>query len=138
MRREVAFSVVGQPRPKGSTRAFVPKGWTRPVVTAASPTTKHWEKAVHEAAQSEGFPVGGGGFRVRLAFVLPRPKRLAGKSAEHTSRPDVDKLCRCVLDALTGVAWKDDAQVTCLRATKRYARITEEPRVDIVFTEAME
>ncbi len=34
--------------------------------------------------------------------------------------PDVDKLARCALDALSGVVIKDDAQVVELYARKRY------------------
>jgi len=35
------------------------------------------------------------------------------------TRPsDLDKLVRAVLDALTGIVWKDDAQVVALKATK--------------------
>jgi Holliday junction resolvase RusA-like endonuclease len=32
----------------------------------------------------------------------------------------VDKLCRAVLDALTGILYHDDAQVVSLNASKRY------------------
>jgi len=35
--------------------------------------------------------------------------------------PDLDKLCRAVLDGLTmGGAWKDDSQVINLHAVKKY------------------
>ena len=65
---------------------------------------------------------------VRLDFTFTRPKshvtsngdlRL-GFTAEHLQRPDVDKLSRAVLDALTGIAWQDDSQVISLTATKRW------------------
>jgi Holliday junction resolvase RusA-like endonuclease len=36
----------------------------------------------------------------------------------HIKAPDIDKLCRAVLDALTGRAYKDDAQVIALTAMK--------------------
>ena len=125
-----AFSVEGAPVPKGSTRAFIPKGWSRPVITAANPKTKTWEQQVRNRAIEEGFREEAGPFRVALRFILPRPKRLKVRR-KHTTRPDVDKLARCILDALTGVVWKDDAQVISLRASKRYAQPEEAPRVDI-------
>lgn len=34
------------------------------------------------------------------------------------TRPDVDNLCKLVMDALNGVAWKDDGQVSTLWAHK--------------------
>ena len=132
------FSVEGRALPKGSTRAFIPKGWTRAVVTANNPRTKVWEQQVRSAAIAH--VVGelkrspeGGAFRVVLRFVLPRPKRLKHASP-HTKRPDVDKLARCILDALTGVVWLDDSQVVSMRAAKRYARQEEPARVDVYVT----
>ena len=43
--------------------------------------------------------------------VTPKPD---GKA----TRPDVDNLCKLVMDALNGVAWKDDGQVAMLLAVK--------------------
>jgi len=137
--RTVAFSVEGIPQPKGSTRAFVPKGWTRPIITAASPKTKKWEREITVVARQHitPFDTSRNAFRVRLRFILPRPKRLGAASSPHTTRPDIDKLCRCVLDALTGVAWRDDSQVVSITATKRYVRqaLMEATRVDILLIE---
>jgi Holliday junction resolvase RusA-like endonuclease len=56
---------------------------------------------------------------VRLVFYLPRPKRM--RRPAPTVKPDLDKLARAVLDALSGVAYEDDAQVCHLVATKHYA-----------------
>jgi len=38
-----------------------------------------------------------------------------------STKPDLSKLVRCVEDALTGVLWRDDAQVVVIHAGKRYA-----------------
>lgn len=40
-----------------------------------------------------------------------------------TVKPDLDKLCRTVLDALTGVAYKDDSQVIGIIANERYGEV---------------
>jgi Holliday junction resolvase RusA-like endonuclease len=45
--------------------------------------------------------------------------------------PDLDKLVRAILDSLTGVVWRDDAQVVDIVARKVYA---ETPGVDIAIT----
>jgi len=37
------------------------------------------------------------------------------------TRPDIDKLSRAVLDALTGIVFSDDAQVADLQAHKFFA-----------------
>ena len=69
---------------------------------------------------------------VTLTFRMPRPKShyWTGRRAHelrpdaptwHTSRPDVDKLTRAVLDALSGVWWVDDSQVAMVTASKAYS-----------------
>lgn len=66
-----------------------------------------------------------GGYVVAATFMLPRPqyhfRKTAGKSgpdikpqfqlAQHRVKPDLDKLIRAVLDALTGIIWTDDSCV---------------------------
>ena len=131
----VRFTVIGQPRPKGSMKAFVPKGWDRAVLTSSNPSVKEWEQTIRLVAQefSEAFTTGP--VRVGLRFALPRPKSLSTKSSRlHTKRPDIDKLSRAVLDALTNVLWADDSQVFSLTARKVYALPSQPPKVDITIT----
>lgn len=47
-----------------------------------------------------------------------RPKRV--KSEPDLVKPDVDNIAKLVLDALNGVAWVDDTQVTKLCVRKCY------------------
>lgn len=71
--------------------------------------------------------------QVELTFWFPRPANhygsRAGVSYLKATAPaepvssrvgDLDKLCRAILDALTGVAYLDDRQVVELQATKAY------------------
>lgn len=52
-------------------------------------------------------------YAVQLDFALPpRPNR------SRTNQRDLDKLARSVLDALTGLIWKDDEQVDVLHLSK--------------------
>lgn len=81
---------------------------------------------------------------VRLVFTayMPIPastpkKRLeailAGKIG-HTHKPDVDNLCKQLLDAMTRLRfWEDDKQVVELTARKQYA---EQPRWSVTLEEA--
>ena len=73
--------------------------------------------AVHDS--SCDFPLDGP-IWVRLTFHLQVPKRR--RDAWPIKRPDVDKLTRAALDALTiaGV-WRDDSQVAWLSARKVWA-----------------
>lgn len=129
-REAVTFRVVAEPVSKGSVRAFTPKGWARPVLTSTSRGLKSWEWAVRAAALhviSVAWPRGVG-VRVETEFILARPQSHPKRRAiEHTKKPDLDKLVRAVLDALTGVAYVDDAQVCRAVIAKRYAGPIEQP-----------
>lgn len=135
----LTFTVFGVAQPKGSTRAFMPKGWTRPIVTSDNPKNKGWQQLVAEAASHaiSAMPE----FRqfdteasLKAVFYLPRPKVIRDKSVPHTKKPDLDKLVRSVKDALKQVAWRDDSLVTHIDAVKFYAQPGEPPRADIIVT----
>ena len=128
----IQFTVYGDPAPKGSSRAFVPKGWTRPIITSATKGLKAWEGKIAAAAGvlANGVlltdPV-----IVTIAFYLSRPKSKKKGPIPHTTRPDLDKLIRGATDALTGIVWKDDAQAVEIRATKAYVETQDEaPRAE--------
>lgn len=116
----VRFTVVGQPEPAGSKKAFVNKHTGRAAVVDANPRAKGWKSRVTDEAMAamDGQPLLDGALFVQLTFVVPRPKGHFGKkgllpSAPEfpTVRPDVLKLARGVEDAMSGVVYRDDAQI---------------------------
>lgn len=114
----VRFFVAGKPEPQGSSRAFVVNG--KPVITSANKNLKDWRTLVALAGMGHA-KMHDGPVEVVLHFYLPRPVSLPKKVTRHTKRPDVDKLARACLDAMTGVFFKDDSQVVALEAYKDYA-----------------
>lgn len=80
-----------------------------------------WRAAVKTTAQTVYTTPADGPVIVEIRFYLPPPKRLPKGRTRPTVRPDVDKLARSTLDALTGVAFKDDSQVVHLAVSKYYA-----------------
>jgi len=61
-----------------------------------------------------------GAIAVVIEFYLHKPKSV--KREKPTVKPDLDKMVRSVLDALTSAhVWNDDAQVLTLVAHKMYA-----------------
>lgn len=122
MTEGVSFFVPGIPQPQGSVRAFMPKGCPRPVLTSDNPKLKAWRKLIAMHARNAWAnvmtdePV-----VVHLTFTFRRPKSASvRKRPAMTVRPDLDKLARGVLDAMTGVVWRDDSQVTVLCCSKAY------------------
>ena len=135
-RRIVRFTVVGIAQPKGSVKAFVPKGWTRPVLTSTNPKVKGWQQLVAEQAQAvaqDGLFVGP--VAIGVVFQLPRPQSLPKRVLHHTKKPDLDKLARALKDALKGVLYQDDSQVVELHARKAYAAPAAAPRAIVAVTE---
>ena len=118
--RIVRFSVSGKPEPKGSTRIVPLRGrqGARPIITSDNPMLKSWQYAVRISARALGAQLFTGPVDVWLVFRLARPKSLPLRFAHPVRKPDVDKLTRAVLDAITGVLLRDDAQVVELHARK--------------------
>ena len=110
------FEVHGLPQTKGSTRALA-----RGVVVSDNVRLKQWEQAVGWSARAAGASLNDGAVAVDVIFYLPRPQRIRGDDALPITRPDLDKLVRAVLDALTGICYGDDGQVVHLTARKCYA-----------------
>ncbi len=113
------FVVFGSPGTKGSTVSFMGKHGI--VTKADSATLAGWTQAVGWAARAMHLPLVEYGVPVRVSatFQFTRPR---GKQTRPlpTVKPDIDKLARALLDALTGVAYVDDNQVVELQVNKSY------------------
>lgn len=99
-----------------------------------SRTVGPWRERVALAAHGHGWTPAPAGtpVRVDLVFVRPRPVSTPkSRTPPAVKKPDLDKLARAILDAITGIAFVDDSQVTDLRARKRLAEIGETPGVYI-------
>jgi len=147
-RRVVTFTVAGLPQAKGNARAFVPKKWAdaayaegkapRAVITLDNADAKNWEQLIASQAQTvaEG-RLFLGPVTVAVIFRLPRPVSAPRRVVHHLTKPDVDKLARCCLDALTGVVFADDKAVVDLRARKVYAPPGSPPGAEITVGDAV-
>ena len=129
--REVRFFVPGIPQPGGSKRGFFNKKLGRVLITDANKKAAPWKAMVSQAAIQEVSEMMDGPLRVRMEFVVPRPKGHYGSGKNEnvlksnapafpTSRPDVLKLGRNSEDALTGIVWRDDSQIVTEYLSKRY------------------
>lgn len=152
----IRFTVFGEAKTAGSKRAFpIFRGsgpnrtFVRSIVTDDNPKSRDWKNAVSSAAgEVYRAELLKGALEVTFRFYTPRPVGHFGSGknaravkssapARPATRPDVLKLSRAVEDALTGVIWRDDAQVVTEHLEKHFgepARVEIEisPCVDVV------
>jgi crossover junction endodeoxyribonuclease RusA len=123
------FTVYGIPAPQGSMKAFIPRGWSRPVLTSDNKKTKPWRQEVAGSAvtamqqsnferRDRSLPIS-----VVVSFVFQKPKSTKKSVVHKTTKPDVDKLARAILDALTGIVFEDDSQVVDLHVSKCFGDV---------------
>lgn len=133
----IEFTVYGTPVPQGSIRAFMPKGAKHPVLTGDNVKTKPWRQDVARIAQLAMQEKGARLFCrpsavvVQCQFYFVKPKSASKSVAHKTTKPDLDKLARSLLDALTGICFEDDSQVTWLFVSKHF---DSTPRAEITVT----
>ena len=115
----------GAAKPQGSKNGFVRNG--RVVMVEASKGLKelraHASAIIHRTAYENKWvmPDKDAGVDVNIVYTFTRPKS-ALKRVFHTVKPDIDKLTRFTLDAVTqaGNVWHDDSQVVALHVHKIY------------------
>lgn len=128
--------IVGVPVPQGSMRAFVPKGWSRAVLTSANPNLKNWRNTVSTVAAEhmQQRPAFTGPMELSVDFYLPRPKSLSKRIHNHVKKPDLDKLLRGIFDGLTHIVYVDDAQIWRVFVSKQYTQSAPCARVRVYAT----
>jgi crossover junction endodeoxyribonuclease RusA len=120
------MTVYGHPEPQGSSRAFTPKGWKRPVITSSNPKLKSWRQEIAKSAVGllgEGRDIlfaKPSAVSLTARFYFQKPVSAPKKVTQKTTKPDCDKLARGLADALTGIVYTDDAQIVELRVEKLF------------------
>ena len=128
----MSFDVEGHPSPGGSKNAFRnPRTGRIVVVDAGGKKTKVWRQAVAAAGAlaMRGRPLLAAPIGVVFDFRMSRPKahyHADGRIRRDAPpvpivRPDATKLQRSTEDALTGIVWRDDAEIAEIRTTRAYA-----------------
>ena len=116
-------------RKNGSVGAVITHNHSNELYSLRSAIEDEYRKADAHAEMLRRRKAGGtmaedGYVTMTMLFTFVRPKSVkAKKRPDMTVKPDLDKLCRTVLDALTGVAYKDDSQVIGIIANKRYGEV---------------
>jgi Holliday junction resolvase RusA-like endonuclease len=142
----IEFAVLGIPVPQGSGRTFVVKG--RAVRATTTAPLLAWRGAIATEARAAmaGLSLIEGPVSLEAEFrpaVRPASHWLPANArrllrllrldapVHHVNAPDLDKLCRAAMDALSAVVYVDDRQVARLVASKRWPAEGEGPGVTI-------
>jgi len=138
-RDSFSFTVFGvDPAPQGSKKYVgqrqTKSGASIPLIVESSPKLPAWRKAVSDAVVQAMKDSGDdskfdGAVKVEAVFYLTRPKTVS--RAYPIKPPDVDKLCRSLLDGMKP-CWIDDSLVVRLEVSKKYA--VNEPGVAVTVT----
>lgn len=88
------------------------------VIHSAGSALAAWRSAIALEAKRAGAKPSLNAISMELIFVFIKPRTV--NRLQPTVPPDLDKLVRAALDALTAIAYRDDAQVTEMRAHKTY------------------
>ena len=110
------FSVAGLPVPQGSLKVI-----NGNIMHVKDKELRAWRVDIGKTAKNCGVEMATKetGIIINLMFCMPKPKSV--RRLIPSTRPDLDKLIRAVLDALTGVAYVDDGQVVEITASKIYS-----------------
>lgn len=128
------FTIMGEPCGKARPRVVRNNGISRSYTPEKTTNYEALVKMIYR--QQHGTYIVDGPVRVRIAayYSVPRSasKRKAqamrGGALRPTKKPDCDNIAKIICDALNGIAFKDDAQVSQLYVEKWYA---DEPRVEV-------
>jgi len=118
----ISFRVDGQPIPQGSMKVI-----NGHIIHSQGSALAAWRSAIGLSAKAAGAKPSLEAVSMTLVFIMNKPRTVT--RLDPTVPPDLDKLVRAALDALTAIAYKDDSQVIEIRAMKVYG---EYPGVEIV------
>lgn len=132
------FEVLGKPTGKARARTYYDKR-SRSMRSVTPEKTKSYEDLVRWSYKAAGGEyLGDKAIEVHIQAMYEIPKSFNKKQREAAinevlrpkTKPDVDNIAKSVLDALNGVAYKDDSQVILLQIEKYYT--TADARVRVI------
>lgn len=136
MLNRIFFVVPGEPVPKARPRVAMAGGKARAYTPKKSACYERDVYTFCSAAMAGAAPFEGAiALEVHAFFPIPtsysEKRRLEAIGKWHPKRPDLDNVVKSIMDALNGLAWKDDAQVASIYATKALAYSRLQARVEV-------
>ena len=130
----ISFTIQGVPIAKGRPKFFRCGNYTGTYTPAK---TKRYEESVisqalpHRPSKPIEKPIA-----LFLKFYMPIPKSMPKKNRQAITegrlfpakKPDIDNLCKAILDSLNKIYYKDDSLIVRITAEKIYS---ETPRTEV-------
>jgi len=109
-----------------------PYGWAVPRVTGRvtyNPKSRQKSEYIRQVRRQYSAEPLEGALSIDLRFYMSLPaswsrakkNRATDNEIMHTSKPDIDNMCKAAIDALKGIVFADDNQICQLYAKKVYA-----------------
>lgn len=139
----IRIAVIGIPITQGSKSAFPYRRANGTMGVRVTEGKKagalaDWRRAIAAEARAvlgrDGIPIAGP-VSLEATFYVPRPASAPKRVTLPAKKPDCDKLLRSACDALSKIAYEDDARIVELHVRKRFA-IDRPPGVEITIRSA--
>jgi Holliday junction resolvase RusA-like endonuclease len=111
----IKFTVYGKPQGKARPR------FTRQGRAYTPKNTVDYEKQIKQAYIAAGGTLISDTFPIQICITACFKKAKSNKMQFPTLKPDTDNIAKVVCDALNGVAYHDDKQITSLTVDKVWA-----------------
>ena len=126
----ITFTVLGTPKPQGSMRAITGRNG-KAFLKSDNEAMRPWRQEVgwtalrarSEAGYNDVFAGRHVPVRVRYVFTFRPPGTMPKGRVLPAVKPDMDKLCRAIGDALKGVLYEDDGQIVESSERKVYGPV---------------
>lgn len=134
----VTFTIPGEPTAKGRPRVTRYGTYTPKETVAYENLVKLMYREKYHSHMFEGELIANIACWFSVPKSMPKYKRKLVESGQlhPTKKPDCDNLAKAVLDALNGIAYKDDSQIIRIIVSKYYT--LKEPCVDVTIMDAKE
>lgn len=127
------FIVMGTPVAKGRPRFARRGNWVQSYTPEKTVNYENLVKLSYSQYSGIKFI---GAIRAEIQAYFPIPKSVSKKkrlemmcnAEKYIKKPDNDNIAKAILDALNGIAYDDDSQITELLVTKAYS---DKPRAEV-------
>lgn len=135
---ELTLTIPGEPCAQGRPRFSTHGGFVKAYDPEKSRNYKAYVKmCAIKSMQEQGWTLTEKALSIEIRAFMSIPsskskkfKQAAALGVERpTKKPDIDNIFKCVTDALSGIAYKDDKQIAAATVNKWYAEV---PRVEVL------